>query len=68
VRNWKRRARDGTLAIVEAVSGTSKGKKRKEVQQKVGLKGGKRGKSHAADTGLSENDIVKAVSQPHQAL
>jgi hypothetical protein len=38
------------------------------VHQKVGLRGGKRGKSHAADTGLSENDMVKAVSQPHQAL
>jgi hypothetical protein len=68
MRTWKRRACDGTLAIVEAISGISKGKKRKEVQQKVGLKGGKRGKSHAADTGLSENDMVEAVSQPHQAL
>jgi hypothetical protein len=68
VRTWKRRARDGTLAVAEAVSGTSKGKKRKEVQQKVGLRGGKRGKSHAADNGLSENDMVLAVSQPYQAL
>jgi hypothetical protein len=50
------------------MSGKSKGKKRKEVQQKAGLRGEKLGRCHDAETSLIENDMVVAATQPHQAL